>query len=97
ENCVRDIPVTPGRRDCRELIVVSNTTELPSAAAGTRVADIELRYRDGFAEILPIRIGIETADWSSKNAPTCGKAVYEWTKRAQLVGNQCTATSWQQF
>jgi hypothetical protein len=96
-NRARNISVVPGRRDCRDLIVVSNATELRFAALGTPIADIQLRYRDGFAESHPIRIGIETGDWSDGNALTAGKVVYKWKKRPQLVGNKHTATSWQWF
>jgi hypothetical protein len=97
DNRVRDISVVPGRKDPRCLLVVSNTTELPSAAEGTHVADIQVRCPDGLRQTLPIRLGAETGDWSSKSAPTAATVVHQWKKLAQLVGNERTATSWQQF
>ncbi|MCI0478216.1 MAG: YfhO family protein [Anaerolineales bacterium] len=49
--------------ETRALEIVSATEQANSFADGARIAEIVLRFADGATQMLPIRAGIETADW----------------------------------
>lgn len=93
----RIMRVELGERACSELLVISNASELSQLPQGSLVAEIEVRGEDGAADILFLRMGVETEDWTRASRSAECETVHRWTKLAQLRGNQRTTTSWQQF
>ncbi len=49
--------------DARALQIVSATEQAANLPNGTPVAEIVLRFDDGATQVLPLRVGVETADW----------------------------------
>ncbi|MEW5717550.1 MAG: hypothetical protein AB1817_02870, partial [Chloroflexota bacterium] len=56
-----EIAIAP--TDARALQIVSATEQAAQLPNGTPIAEIVLRFDDGATQVLPLRVGVETADW----------------------------------
>jgi hypothetical protein len=67
-----------------------------SATNGAPLATLQIDFADGSRQVVPIRLGQETAVWNS----TCGGEcvpVASWRKRAALLGTSAYPDSWREF
>jgi hypothetical protein len=49
--------------EARAIQIVSATEQAASLANGALIAQIVVRFDDGATQVLPLRVGVETADW----------------------------------
>ena len=56
-----EIAIAP--TEARAIQIVSATEQAASLANGTPIAEIIVRFDDGATQVLPLRVGVETADW----------------------------------
>ena len=49
--------------EARAIQIVSATEQAVGLANGTPIAEIAVRFDDGATQVLPLRVGVETADW----------------------------------
>ena len=80
------------------LVLLSTVVGAEDLKPGSPVAEVVAESDRGERQVFPLRMGMETQDWSRACPPAAAcKTVYQWHKRIAFVGQQGYPGAWRDF
>lgn len=95
--CELSIPLA-NPSSCSYVRLLSNVVGLDGLADGQQVAEMAVEDKNGEITVFPLRLGMETQDWSKPaQFGSSLKRVYKWHKRIAFVGYHHYPEAWRDF